>query len=61
MPDIKKVIDHITFLHIDSTVHWHSYDNDYKTELTIVKYLNCNKGISVKFKHIIYDDKNIIL
>ena len=39
MPDINEVIDHITFLYIDSTVHWHSCDNDYKTELIIVKIL----------------------
>ena len=61
MPDINEVIDYITILHIDFTVHWHPCDDDYKTELIIVKYLNCDKGLSVKFKHIIHDDKNIIL
>ena len=61
MPDINEVVDHITFLHMDSTVHWHPYDNDYKTELIIVKCLNCDKDLSVKFKHIIHIDKNIIL
>ena len=30
MSDINEVVDHVTVLHIDSTVHWHSYDNDYK-------------------------------
>ena len=53
MPDINEVIDHVTFLHTDSTVHWHSSDNDYNTELIIVKYLNCDKNLDVKFKHII--------
>ena len=57
MPDINEVIDHVTFLHIDSTVHWHSCDIDYKTELITVKYLNCDKSLDVKFKHII---QNII-
>ena len=57
MPDINKVVDHVTFSHIESTVHWHSYDNDYKTEFIIVKYLNCDKSLDVKFKHII---QNII-
>ena len=61
MVDINEVIDHVTFLHIDSTVHWHSYYNDYKQNLYIVKYLNCNKSLSVKFKHIIHVDMNIIL
>ena len=61
MPDINEVVNHITFLHVDSTVHWHSCDNDYETELIIVKYLNCDKDLSVTFKHIIHDDKNIII
>ena len=30
MPDINAVVGHLTFLQIDSTVLWHSYDNDYK-------------------------------
>ena len=60
MPHINKVIDYVTFLYIDSTVHWHSYDNDYKTELITVKCLYCNKGLSVKFKHIIHIDRNIL-
>ena len=61
MPDINEVADHVTFWHMKSSVHWHSYDNDYKTELIIVKYLNCDKSLSVGFKHIFYADKNIIL
>ena len=61
MTHINEVGDHVTFLHIDSTVHWCSHDDNYKTELIIVKCLNCDKSLSVKFKYIIHVDKNIIL
>ena len=30
MPDINEIVGHVTFLNIDSPVHWHTYDNDYK-------------------------------
>ena len=32
MSDINKVIDHVTFLHMDSTMHWHTHDD--KIEFT---------------------------
>ena len=27
MSGINKVIDHVTFLHMDSTMHWHTHDD----------------------------------
>ena len=33
MSDIKKVIDHVTFLHMYSTIHWHTHDD--KIEFTV--------------------------
>ena len=33
MSDINKVFDHITFLHMDSTMHWHTHDD--KIEFTV--------------------------
>ena len=27
---MNKVIDHITFLHMESTIHWHTHDNKIK-------------------------------
>ena len=33
MSDISKVVDHVTFLHIDSTMHWHTHDD--KIEFTV--------------------------
>ena len=32
MSDINKVIDHVTFLHMESTMHWHTLDD--KIEFT---------------------------
>ena len=52
MSDINEVVHHVIFLHLDSTVDWHSCDDNYKTELIIIKYLNCDESLSVKFKHI---------
>ena len=45
--DINKVIDHVTFLHIGSTVHWHTQDDktDFATENTWIL-----ATISMKFK-----------
>ena len=33
MSDINKDIDHVTFLHMDSTIHWHTHDD--KIEFTV--------------------------
>ena len=53
MPNVNKVTDHIIFLHIDYTVHWHTHDINYKQN-EILLYTSVAAGLSVKFKQMIH-------